>query len=774
MTTTPAERNPVTRELLARRSGHIHMAGICGVGMAGLAVLLRQQGFTVSGCDQLINKFAGWLRERNIQILKGHSASHLTPDLVAVIRSTAVPESAPEITAAIARGIPVVRRGEVLPLLLDPPGSIAVAGTHGKTTTSAFIAQVLTSTGRNPAFCIGGEVLPLGGIAGTGNGSLLVAEADESDGTLALYQPEIAVITNIEFDHREHFTDITAVEECFRRFISNTRRRILYCNDDPRAATLCAHHPNATGYGLRPGASLQAIITQEQAIGSEFTITRDGHQLGTLSLPAPGHHNVLNALACTGVCLELGLSWDEIARALSTVSLPRRRFERILQREDLVVISDYAHHPSEIAALIQAAEHLHRPRLTAIFQPHRYSRTKALGPEFPASFHGLSELILTPVYAASEPALEGGSVWDLYAHCRRDSSLHVRVATSLRQAWDYQRTRLRMGDALLVIGAGDVERVALWARDELRQKRVDELPSAVGTLIRTADLEKTVVRGNEPVGPRTTFGTGGAADVWMEAGHIGDLAKILAWAREREMPVRILGGGSNVLVSDLGVRGMVVRLSHDGFGTLRQENNIVTAGAATPLSRLLSWTTEEGLSGLEFLESIPGTVGGAARGNSGAWGQAIGDRIAWIRALNANGQEVTLPRTELNFAYRSCPALQGLVIVEVGLQLQPGDPETLRQSRANIATRRTWMKGLRCAGSVFRNPPGDYAGRLIEAAGLKGLSIGGAAISERHANVIAAGPEATASDILALLETARGSVERQTGIRLETEIDIWS
>lgn len=240
------------------------------------------------------------------------------------------------------------------------------------------------------------------------------------------------------------------------------------------------------------------------------------------------------------------------------------------------------------------------------------------------------------------------------------------------------------------------------------------------------------------------------------------------------MPVRILGGGSNVLVSDLGVRGMVVRLSHDGFGTLRQENNIVTAGAATPLSRLLSWTTEEGLSGLEFLESIPGTVGGAARGNSGAWGQAIGDRIAWIRALNANGQEVTLPRTELNFAYRSCPALQGLVIVEVGLQLQPGDPETLRQSRANIATRRTWMKGLRCAGSVFRNPPGDYAGRLIEAAGLKGLSIGGAAISERHANVIAAGPEATASDILALLETARGSVERQTGIRLETEIDIWS
>jgi len=748
--------------------------GICGVGMAGLAVLLRQRGFTVSGCDLLVNRLAGWLRERGIRVAEGHSPDHLAADVSAVIRSSAVPDSAPEIATARARGIPVLRRGEVLPVLLDQPVSIAVSGTHGKTTTSSFIAQTLAASGRDPSFCIGGEVQPLGGVARAGAGGILVAETDESDGTLALYHPDLAVVTNIEFDHKEHFADVASIEDCFRRFIANTRRRVIFCADDPRAAALCAGHPAALGYGLHPGAALRAAIGRELATGSECTVYRNGTPLGALSVPAPGRHNVLNALACVAVCLELGLSLDEIRAALAGAVLPRRRFERVIHRDDVVVISDYAHHPSEISALIRAAEHLHRPRLTGIFQPHRYSRTLALGPDFPAAFHGLAELVLTPVYAASEPVTPGGTTWDLYAHCRRDARLNVCAAVSLRQAWDYQRTRLRMGDALLVIGAGDVERIALWARDELRDNRVDELSSLVGTVIRTADLEKTVVRGSEPVGPRTTFGVGGAADVWMEAGSREDLGRMLAWAREREIPFRILGGGSNVLASDLGVRGIVARLSPNVFGGLRQEDGVIAAGAAVPLARLVAWASDNGLAGLEFLEAIPGTVGGAAYGNSGAWGQAIGDRVAWIRALDAAGREITLQRAGLDYAYRSCPALQGLAITEVGLRVQPGDPETLRQARAGIAARRAWMKGLRCAGSVFRNPPGDYAGRLIEQAGLKGLSIGGASISEQHANVIVAGPGANASDILALLETARDTVERRSGIRLETEIALWS
>ncbi len=771
---SPGTPTSTARDLIARGTGHVHMAGICGVGMAGLAILLQRRGFTVSGCDLMINKLAGWLRERHISVVEGHSPSHLTDDVAFVVRSTAVPESAPDIVAAHARGLPVIRRGELLPALLEGSISIAISGTHGKTTTSSFIAQALTTAGLNPSFCIGGEVTPLGGIARAGIGNTIVVEADESDGTLTLYHPDIAVVTNIEFDHMEHFANVDAFEACFQTFIHNTRQRVIYCADDPRASRLCAGHNTAIGYGLKPGAFLRAELFKELASSTECLLFRGSERLGTFTVPAPGRHNVLNALACIAVCLEQGLAFDQIRDAIARVSLPRRRFDRLLNRDDVVVISDYAHHPSEITALVRAAEHLHRPRLLGVFQPHRYTRTQALGPDFPSSFRGLSEIVLTPVYAASEPPLPGGTVWDLYAHCRRDNRTPVSVATSLRQAWEYHRSQLRLGDVFLVIGAGDVERIALWARDDLLKTRVDELPSLVGEIIRTADLESTVVRGHERLGLKTTFAVGGNADVWMEMGNGRDLAKVLLWTHSKGIPFRILGGGSNILVSDLGVRGVVARLTGNEFHTLRHEDGVITAGASVPIPRLLAWAEGQALSGLEFLESIPGTVGGAARGNAGAWEQAIGDRIVWVRGLNTEGKDVTFRRSELDYDYRRCPALRDLVITQVGLGVRPGDAQGIHQLRTDYAGRRTWMKGIHSAGSVFKNPPGDHAGRLIEQAGLKGFTIGGAAIADRHANVIIAGQDAKASDVLAVLEIARATVQRQFNIHLETEIEIWS
>jgi UDP-N-acetylmuramate--L-alanine ligase/UDP-N-acetylenolpyruvoylglucosamine reductase len=765
---------PTASDLVARGNGHVHMTGICGVGMAGLAILLQRRGFTVSGCDLMINKLASWLREHHVTVAEGHSPSHLAEDVAWVVRSTAVPESSPEIAAAKSKGLPVIRRGELLPALLEGSTSIAVAGTHGKTITSSFIAQALTSAGLSPSFCIGGEVTPLGGIARTGTDNTIVVEADESDGTLALYHPDIAVVTNIEFDHMEHFANIEAFEACFQTFINNARCRVIYCADDPRAARLCAGHHNATGYGLKPGASLRAEPIKELATCTECILFLNDEPLGAFTVPAPGRHNILNALACVAVCLELGIPFDKIRDATANVALPRRRFDRLLNRDDVIVISDYAHHPSEITALIRAAEHLHRPRLLGIFQPHRYTRTQALGPDFPAAFRGLSELILTPVYAASEPPLPGGTVWDLYAHCRRENRTPVFVATSLRQAWEYHRSQLRLGDVFLVIGAGDVERIALWARDDLLKTRVDELPSLVGEIIRHADLESTVVRGRERLGLKTTFSVGGNADVWMEIGNSRDLAKVLVWTQAKGIPFRILGGGSNILVSDLGARGVVARLTGNEFNTLSHDNGVITAGASVPIARLLSWAEEYAYSGLEFLESIPGTIGGASRGNAGAWDQSIADRIVWVRGLNTEGQEITLRRAELDYAYRRCPALRNLVITHVGLGVKTGDAQRINATRTDYASRRTWMKGIHSAGSVFKNPPGDYAGRLIEQAGLKGFTIGGASISDRHANVIVTGQDAKASDVLAVLEITRATVQRQFNIHLEPEIDLWS
>jgi UDP-N-acetylmuramate--L-alanine ligase/UDP-N-acetylenolpyruvoylglucosamine reductase len=769
----PAARREALAKRLAMPGAGVHLAGICGVGMAGLAALLKARGLTVSGCDLMVNRLAGWLRERGIPVAERHAPEHLTAGVSWVIRSAAVPDTEPEIAEALDRGLPVFRRGEVLAALAGGAGGIAVGGTHGKTTTTAFVAQLLTAAGRDPTFCIGGEVVPLGGVARAGAGPETVVEADESDGTLALYQPGLAVVTNIEFDHMEHFAGVEEFEDCFRTFIRAASRRVIYCADDPRAARLCAPHPLALAYGLGASAALRATDLKESAGATTFTVHLQGQALGAFTVPAPGRHNVLNALAALAACLEVGTPPDVLREGLARVALPRRRFERFIDRDDVIIISDYAHHPGEIAALVRAAQRLHRPRLIAVFQPHRYTRTLALGRDFPASFNGLSEVVLCPVYAASEVPLEGGTTWDLYAHCRALATPRVTVASSLTHAWDYLRNQLRLGDVLLVIGAGDVDRIAVWARDELRDTRIEELESLMGRIIRQVDLTSTVVKGQEPLGPKTTLGVGGKADVWMEIGCEADLVKVLRWTRLHAIPFRVLGGGSNVVISDLGVRGVVARLGGAAFRTLAIRDDLVVAGAGVPLAQLLGWLAERTRAGLEFLEGIPGTVGGALHGNAGAWGRALGDHVEWVRAMDEEGKLLTLDKTALRFGYRSAPLLRGLVLLEAGLRTAAGTADEIRTRREAHASRRAWMRGLRSAGSLFKNPAGDFAGRLLEASGLKGRGIGGATISREHANVIVTTPEATASDVLALVDLMRATVRREHGVILEPEVQIW-
>ncbi len=740
--------------------------------MAGLAVLLKARGFKVTGCDLMINKLAGWLRARGIEVVEKHSPGHIGPDVQWVVRSAAVSRDSAEIKAADGAGIPVFKRGEVLPLLIEGVTSITVAGTHGKTTTSSFIAQVLRSAGRDPSFCIGGEVEPLGGVAGTGQGGITVVEADESDGTLSFYAPEVAVITNIDFDHMEHFASIEAFEDCFRTHIGKTRRSVIYCADDPRAARLCKGHSKAQSYGLGPDAEFRAISLHERAAGTEFTLMHRHELIGRLTVPAPGRHNVLNALACIVVGLELGLAMEDVRNGLAKVSLPRRRFDRLLDRDDLVVVSDYAHHPSEITALVQAAEHLHRTRMLAVFQPHRYSRTLALGPDFPSAFKGLHELVLLPVYAASEKPVPGGSIWDLYRHCRRQAGLNVAVAGSLQQAWDYYRGQLRLGDLLLVIGAGDVERIGGWARADLLQTRVEELETLIGRAIRQVTLDSTLVKGQEPLAGKTTLGVGGTADLWMELGSGQDLVNVLKWTRAELIPFQILGGGSNVVVSDLGVRGVVARLSGAEFRKVEEREGMVVAGAGVSLAKLLAWTEEHARVGLEFLEGIPATVGGALRGNAGAFDHAIGDRVAWVRGFDRDGSPFTLSGDLLDFGYRRCPRLKDLIVVEAAFTLERGETVRIQKTRKELAAKRAWARGIHSAGSVFKNPPGDFAGRLIEQAGMKGFAIGHASVFQHHANIIVTEPGAKASDVLAVMELVREEVRRQFNVTLESELII--
>lgn len=397
------------------------MLGIGGIGMAGLAFLLDERGHTVSGSDVQQNRQIDWLCSKGISIQEDVPAGTEW-----IIRTTAVPDSHPDVRSA---SVPVDRRGEVLPELLRDRFTIAVSGTHGKTTTTSMVAQVLQC-----GYCIGGETAGFDGVAR--DGEIMAVEADESDGTVANYHPDIAVITNIEYDHMEHHANAEAFEDCFRALIANTKKTVFYCATDPVAARLCAGSPKAVAYS---------------------EVDR------TLSVALPGRHNRLNAGAAAAVARALGRSDEEITRRLQTLQPIKRRFETVFQG-DWTAISDYAHHPTEICALIKTARQELKPkRLLAVFQPHRYTRTKALKNDFPPAFSEVDHLWLTPVYAASEPPLDGGRSADLQAVFPPEN--RPELTESLEKAWMEIKTELRAGDVLLIIGAGDIEQMEQWVKN---------------------------------------------------------------------------------------------------------------------------------------------------------------------------------------------------------------------------------------------------------------------------------------------------------------------
>ncbi len=418
-------------EQLIRQGGRVHLMGVGGIGMAGIAWLLKERGLTVSGCDLQANRQTEWLARNGISIATAHDEAHIDGSITWLVRSTAVPDSHPEIKRARALDIPVSRRGEVLPALMRTRTCIAVGGTHGKTTTTAMIAQILDC-----GYCIGGEIAGIEGVAR--DGELMVVEADESDGTIAGYTPDYAVITNIEYDHMEHHASEAAFIYCFEQLIQKTKKGVFYRVDDPIASRLCTNRR-----GCKPFSYPAAPV----------------------SMPLPGRHNQWNAAAAMAVARHWK-SEDEIRNALEVIKPVRRRFETVHEGGGIRIISDYAHHPTEIASLIQTAQALQPGRLFGVFQPHRYTRTLALGADFPRSFDGLDKLWLVPVYAASENPIAGGTTEDLIK--RFPSSWdgdRLTYCDTLTAAWASIKTELQPGDMLLIIGAGDIEQLAERARE---------------------------------------------------------------------------------------------------------------------------------------------------------------------------------------------------------------------------------------------------------------------------------------------------------------------
>lgn len=434
-----------------------HFIGIGGVGMSGLAQILLEMGMQVSGSDLVSSPVIDSLRQRGAQIFIGHGAENITDDVDAVVVSSAIHSSNVELCAARQRGLPVMTRGDLLAKVMESYQGIAVTGSHGKTTTSALIAVVLAENGFDPTYLVGGHISELGGNAGLGKGRYLVAESDESDGSFLKQKPHIAVITNIDDDHLDYYRDISGILQAFQDFLTKIRPGGLavLCTDSSNVRQLSTEGINAVTYGIQGNPQYQARNIVQNGLVTEADVFHEGMFLGTLKLSIPGLHNVQNALAAVAVGMYLGLGFSDIARSLAHFKGVQRRFQLIAQCNGIKIIDDYAHHPTEIKALMEATHGIKRGRMITVFQPHRYSRTKFLKEEFGKAFEGNDLVIITDIYAAGESPLEGVSAEVIVQELQKNG-INVVYINSLDDVVSYLLQEIRSGDTVLTVGAGNV------------------------------------------------------------------------------------------------------------------------------------------------------------------------------------------------------------------------------------------------------------------------------------------------------------------------------
>jgi UDP-N-acetylmuramate--alanine ligase len=433
---------------------NIHFVGIGGIGMSGIAEILSERGIHVSGCDLKTSSGTDLLVSRGIEVVAGHDPAHVK-DADLVVYTSAVKGSNAELDAARGRGIPVVKRKEILGTIANEKRGVAVSGTHGKTTTSAMIACILEEAGLDPTVIVGGMLRNLGTNARNGHGAFAVVEADEYDRSFHELHPDVAVVTNIEPDHLEYYQTFEAIEEAFAIFAGQARV-VVGCVDEAAVAKLLgtlrpAH--KTIGYGLSEGAEVRAVDIAFHDRGSSFEVPG----VGFFKLFAPGEHNVRNALAAIAVARELGIEAATIANALARFLGVDRRFQILGDYAGAIVVDDYAHHPTEIRATLEAARRGYpERRLIALFQPHLYSRTIDFARQFAAALAIADVALVAPIYAAREQPVDGISARIISDASERVEFLdrsHTEILNELRR-------RLRPNDLFITMGAGDVHEIA--------------------------------------------------------------------------------------------------------------------------------------------------------------------------------------------------------------------------------------------------------------------------------------------------------------------------
>ena len=453
-----------------RKIQHIHFVGIGGIGMSGIAEVLLNLGYHISGSDVKETEVTRRLQALGCEIFYGHRKENMREADVVVI-SSAIRQGNPEIEVAEQRLIPVIPRAEMLAELMRMKIGIAIAGTHGKTTTTSLIATVLAAGGLDPTVVIGGRLNSIGSNARLGQGDFLVAEADESDGSFLKLMPTIAVVTNIDPEHLDYYHGIEEIKEAFLSFLNKIPFYGL--------AVLCLDHPNIqsliprlkkrfTTYGLTTQADFQAKEIVFEGLSATFDALHHQKEIGRLKLQMPGLHNVYNALATLATAFELDIPFEVVQEALQDFSGIQRRFQIKGDKQGILIVDDYGHHPVEIVATLRAARTGWGRRIVAVFQPHRYTRTQALFQDFMTAFNDANVLILTDIYPAGEDRIEGVEAKALYEGIRDYGHKDVTYIADKKEIVNHLLRIITPGDVVITMGAGDI-----WQVSEELVKQLD-------------------------------------------------------------------------------------------------------------------------------------------------------------------------------------------------------------------------------------------------------------------------------------------------------------
>lgn len=719
----------------------VFLIGASGMGMAPLALYLKGAGIHVEAYDDCFKEpLRSILEKEGIRVLSEPNPVE-KPDCV--IRSSAIQENSNLVSPWIRQNIPVYRRGDFLAQFTLDKKIVAIVGSHGKTSTAAMLTWALLEKGFSFSYVIGGlfsgSRLPPSKYI---NSDWIVLEVDESDGTIDSFSPEITVALNCEWDHVDLYDSKEAIYETFRTLFSRTA---------------------------------QTIITPEHSeLGELAKVEKNKNLLFFSCNKELSKYEENNISAVRSAGLSMGVNLQE----LNFNDFPgMARRNAILYRSDnRVVVEDYAHHPTEINAFLSSRrEILPEHALQVVFQPHRFSRTEALAKRFAEELSQADDLYLLQTYPAFEKFSTGGSVESLMGYLpprlRKRANIYSDFRSLCNSLAISSSTSIK--DQVLFVGAGDLER---WAHAFVSWEKANGQKLEAFRFYLDGKLSKnTNLIENEPLGNKTTIGVGGSAKWYAEPASSEDLRSLveacILFGVERAM----IGRGSNLIVPDEGFGGLVIRLKGKFWKeiTKRSDNSIIV-GAGARLKEICGFACTNGMKGFEFLEGIPGTLGGALRMNAGAMGWETFDVVEWVSFLMPDGKIKEILGTDLNVGYRYCrEAYDGIALRALLKSDGKSSHRSIRNAIEKLAKRRRVTQPREAsAGCIFRNPDEVSAGLLIEQAGLKGSREGGAIISKKHANFILNQGDATADEIISLIQRVRDRVRESNGLVLEPEVTL--